>query len=170
MGRVADARTVWLTFPARRPPPQVVGYETHVKVVKNKVAPPFRQAEFDLLFGEGISRTTELVQVGLALGLLKRSGAWYSFTEEAERASAGALVAGNVGQGKDKTKAYLEDYPDAADALERAVRAAMKQAREDAVRDRSSASASKQEGSGGEESEEGVEGGEEPLGGDPSAV
>lgn len=149
----------------------MIGYETQVKVVKNKVAPPFRMADFDLLFGEGISRSAELVHVGVTLGLLKRSGAWYSFTEEAEQASGGVLAAGNVGQGKDKTKAYLEENPEVADALEKAVRAAMVQAREDAARGRAGARAGAQEERGGEEeSDESVGALDEGVEGEHSAM
>lgn len=90
---------------------EVMGSETRVKVVKNKVAPPFRQAEFEILYGEGISKLGELVDFGVKLGFIEKSGAWYSYQ-------------GNrIGQGKDNARQYLSENTAMADELETAVRA-----------------------------------------------
>jgi recombination protein RecA len=89
---------------------EVIGNETKVKVVKNKVAPPFRQAEFDILYGEGISREGEIVDLGVAAGVIEKSGAWYSY-------------GGNrIGQGKDNTRNYLKENPDLARSIEAQIR------------------------------------------------
>jgi len=89
----------------------IIGNETRVKVVKNKVAPPFKQAEFDILYNEGISREGELIDMGVSLGLLDKSGAWYSYSGT------------RVGQGKDNVRNYLREHPDLAADLEAKVRA-----------------------------------------------
>ena len=89
---------------------EVIGNETRVKVVKNKVAPPFRNAEFEIIYGEGVSREGELVDLGVAHELLQKAGSWYSY--EGDR----------VGQGKDNVKTFLKDHPDVADALESRIR------------------------------------------------
>lgn len=89
---------------------EVTGSETRVKVVKNKVAPPFKQAEFEILYGEGISRLGEVVDLGVKLGLIEKSGAWYSY-------------AGNrIGQGKENARQYLQDNPKIAEELEAIIR------------------------------------------------
>jgi recombination protein RecA len=89
---------------------EVIGSETKVKVVKNKVAPPFKQAEFDILYGEGISREGEIVDLGVAAGIIDKSGAWYSY-------------GGNrVGQGKDNARVFLKDNPELAKAIEARIR------------------------------------------------
>jgi recombination protein RecA len=89
---------------------EVIGSETKVKVVKNKVAPPFKQAEFDILYGEGISREGEIVDLGVAAGIIDKSGAWYSY-------------GGNrVGQGKDNARVYLKENPELAKAIEARIR------------------------------------------------
>ena len=89
---------------------EVVGSETRVKVVKNKVAPPFRQAEFQILYGKGIYRNGEIIDLGVQLGLLEKSGAWYSYQ-------------GNkIGQGKANAAKYLEDNQDVRGALDKAIR------------------------------------------------
>ena len=88
----------------------VVGNQTRVKVVKNKVAPPFKQVEFDIMYGEGVSKVGELVDLGSKVGVVEKSGAWYSF--EGER----------IGQGRENTKAYLKEHPDTAAKIEKAVR------------------------------------------------
>ena len=75
---------------------EVVGNQTRVKVVKNKVAPPFKQVEFDIMYGEGISKTGELVDLGVKAGIVEKSGAWFSFDSE------------RIGQGRENAKAYLE--------------------------------------------------------------
>ena len=88
----------------------VVGNQTRVKVVKNKVAPPFKQVEFDIMYGEGVSKVGELVDLGAKVGVVEKSGAWYSF--EGER----------IGQGRENTKAFLKEHPDIAAKIEKAVR------------------------------------------------
>ncbi len=90
---------------------EVVGNETRVKVVKNKVAPPFRQAEFDILYNEGISKEGELIDMGVALGLLEKSGAWYSYSGT------------RVGQGRDNVRNYLREHKEMAADLEAKIRA-----------------------------------------------
>ena len=90
---------------------EVVGSETRVKVVKNKVAPPFRQAEFEILYGEGISRLGEVIDFGVKLGLIDKSGAWYSY--------AGT----RIGQGKDNVRQYLTENPEIAQTIEAQIRA-----------------------------------------------
>ena len=89
----------------------VVGNHTRAKVVKNKVAPPFREGEFDIMFGEGISKIGELVDLGVKLEIIKKSGAWFSYKEE------------RIGQGRDNTKKYLAEHPELAAEIEAAVRA-----------------------------------------------
>jgi len=92
---------------------EVVGNETRVKVVKNKVAPPFKQATFEILYGEGISREGEIIELGVALGLIEKSGAWYS-------------QGGNrIGQGKENVRKFLKENPDIAQTIEIQVRASM---------------------------------------------
>src|SRR5690606_16734366 len=81
---------------------EVVGNQTRVKVVKNKVAPPFKQAEFEILYGEGISREGELIELGTKYNIVDKSGAWYSY--EGER----------IGQGKENVRQFLKDNPDMA--------------------------------------------------------
>src|SRR5690348_6718987 len=90
---------------------EVIGSETRVKVVKNKVAPPFRQAEFEILYGEGTSREGELIEMGVANDLVEKSGAWYSYGGE------------RIGQGKENARQYLKDNPQAADELDKELRA-----------------------------------------------
>ncbi|MDE3735060.1 MULTISPECIES: recombinase RecA [Pseudomonas] len=89
---------------------EVVGSETRVKVVKNKVAPPFRQAEFQIMYGKGIYRTGEIIDLGVQQGLVEKSGAWYSYQ-------------GNkIGQGKANAAKYLEDNPEVSNAIEKIIR------------------------------------------------
>jgi recombination protein RecA len=88
-----------------------VGNQTRVKVVKNKVAPPFKQVEFDIMYGEGISKVGELVDLGVKAGIIEKSGAWFSY--EGER----------IGQGRENSKTFLKGNPKMADTLERAIRA-----------------------------------------------
>jgi recombination protein RecA len=90
---------------------EVTGNETRVKVVKNKVAPPFKQAEFDILYGEGISREGEIIDMGAKEGLVEKSGAWYSYNGE------------RIGQGKDNARQFLKDHPETAAEIENAIRA-----------------------------------------------
>ena len=90
---------------------EVVGNETRVKVVKNKVSPPFRMAEFDILYNEGISRESEIIGLATQLGLIEKSGAWYSYNQE------------KIGQGKENVRAYLKEHADLAQQLEQKIRA-----------------------------------------------
>jgi recombination protein RecA len=85
---------------------EIVGSETRVKVVKNKMAPPFRQVDFEILYGKGISREGELIEMGVPAGLIDKAGAWYSCNGE------------RIGQGKENARAYLETHPDMAKQLE----------------------------------------------------
>ena len=89
---------------------QMIGNHTRAKVVKNKVAPPFREAEFDIMYGEGISQEGELVDLGVQLGLVEKSGSWFSMGET------------RLGQGRDNAKQYFKDHPDEAKALDEAIR------------------------------------------------
>jgi recombination protein RecA len=88
----------------------VVGNQTRVKVVKNKMAPPFRVVEFDIMYGEGISKTGELIDLGVAASVVEKSGAWFSYDGQ------------RIGQGRENAKAYLKENPTVADAIERAIR------------------------------------------------
>ena len=90
---------------------EIVGNSTRVKVVKNKVAPPFKQVEFDIMYGEGISKTGELVDLGVKAGVVEKSGAWYSFGDE------------RIGQGRENAKQFLKDNPGVAQAIEDKIRA-----------------------------------------------
>ena len=90
---------------------EVVGNQTRVKVVKNKVSPPFREAEFEILYGKGISREGELIDMGALHGLVEKSGSWYAY--EGER----------IGQGKDNARTYLIDHPEIAAKIDAALRA-----------------------------------------------
>jgi recombination protein RecA len=91
---------------------EVVGNTTRVKVVKNKVAPPFRQVEFDIMYGEGISKTGELVDLGVKAGVVDKSGAWFSYGDQ------------RIGQGRENAKQFLKDNPDIALQIEDKIRAA----------------------------------------------
>ncbi len=88
----------------------IVGNQTRVKVVKNKVAPPFKMVEFDIMFGEGISKTGELIDLGLRAGIVEKSGSWFSYDSE------------RIGQGRENAKKYLAEHPDVAAAIETAIR------------------------------------------------
>ncbi|HEY8119035.1 MAG TPA: recombinase RecA [Methylophilaceae bacterium] len=90
---------------------EVIGSETRVKIVKNKVAPPFKQAEFDILYGEGISREGEIIEMGSNLKLVEKAGAWYSYKGE------------KIGQGKDNAREYLKEHPEVADEIDAKIRA-----------------------------------------------
>jgi recombination protein RecA len=87
-----------------------VGNRTRVKVVKNKVAPPFKQAEFDIVYGEGISREGSLIDVGVEQGLIKKSGAWYTYDSD------------QLGQGKENVRNFMRDNPDLADEIEKKIK------------------------------------------------
>jgi recombination protein RecA len=89
---------------------RVVGNRTRAKVVKNKIAPPFRQAEFDMMYGEGISREGDLLDLASERGLVHKSGAWYAYQEE------------RIGQGRENAKKYLKEHPELAAALEQQLR------------------------------------------------
>jgi len=92
---------------------EVIGSETKVKVVKNKVAPPFKQAEFDILYGEGISREGEIIDLGVAHKFIEKSGAWYAYNGD------------KIGQGKDNSREYLKEHPEIAAEIEGKIRAAV---------------------------------------------
>ena len=89
---------------------QVTGNQTRVKVVKNKMAPPFRVVEFDIMYGEGVSKTGELIDLGVAAGIVEKSGAWFSFSGQ------------RIGQGRENAKAFLRDNKDVAQKVEQAIR------------------------------------------------
>jgi recombination protein RecA len=89
----------------------IIGNETRVKVVKNKVAPPFKEAEFEILYGEGISFVGELVDLGVKYGFIQKSGSWYAYGNE------------KIGQGKDNVKQYLKEHPEKAVEIEQKIRA-----------------------------------------------
>ena len=89
---------------------EVVGNQTRVKVVKNKLAPPFRQVEFDIMYGEGVSKVGELIDLGVKAGVVEKSGAWFSHDST------------RIGQGRENAKQYLRDHKDVAEAIERKVR------------------------------------------------
>lgn len=93
---------------------EVIGNQVRVKVVKNKVAPPFRKAEFDIMFGEGISRSGEIIDLGAELGIIKKSGSWYSYNDT------------KLGQGRDAAKQCIQDNPELADELEALIFDALK--------------------------------------------
>ena len=93
---------------------EVIGNQVRVKVVKNKVAPPFRKAEFDIMFGEGISRAGEIIDLGANLGVIKKSGSWYSYNET------------KLGQGRDASKQVIKDNPELAEELEGLIFEALK--------------------------------------------
>src|ERR1039458_7108286 len=92
---------------------EVVGNQTRVKVVKNKVAPPFREAEFEIMYGTGISREGEIIEIGAAQGIIDKAGSWYSYNGE------------RIGQGKDNTRVYLQQHADIAKEIEDKIRLKM---------------------------------------------
>jgi recombination protein RecA len=89
---------------------EVIGNETRVKVVKNKVAPPFREAIFDILYGEGISREGEILELGVQHGIVDKSGAWFAYKKD------------RIGQGKDNAREYLKEHPELAAEIEARIR------------------------------------------------
>jgi recombination protein RecA len=89
---------------------EIIGNHTRVKVVKNKVAPPFREAEFDIMFGQGISREGDLLDLGVKVDAVKKSGAWYSYQGE------------KIGQGRENAKLYLREHPQVMQDVENRVR------------------------------------------------
>ncbi len=88
----------------------MVGNRVKVKVVKNKVAPPFRQAEFDIMFGKGISRSGSIIDIGVEMSLVNKSGSWFTYGDQ------------RIGQGRENAKTYLEEHPEVMDALEATIR------------------------------------------------
>ncbi|MGB5328472.1 MAG: recombinase RecA [Gammaproteobacteria bacterium] len=100
---------------------EVVGNETRVKVVKNKVAPPFKQCEFEILYGEGSSREGELIDLGVKNGMIEKAGAWYSYNEE------------RIGQGKDNVRTFLKEHPEMAAEIDQRLRAVLLPKKDDAV-------------------------------------
>ena len=90
---------------------EVVGNQTRVKVVKNKVAPPFKQVEFDIMYGEGVSKMGELIDLGVKAGVVEKSGAWFSYDSQ------------RLGQGRENAKAFLKQNPDVSDKIEQTIRA-----------------------------------------------
>jgi recombination protein RecA len=88
----------------------VVGNQTRVKVVKNKLAPPFKQVEFDIMYGEGVSKVGELIDLGVKAGVVEKSGAWFSYDSQ------------RIGQGRENAKAFLKSNPDVAAEIEKAIR------------------------------------------------
>jgi recombination protein RecA len=92
---------------------EVIGNRTKVKVVKNKVAPPFRTAEFDIMFGAGISKMGELIDYGVKLDIIDKAGAWFSYNDS------------KIGQGKENSKQFLADNPELADEIEQKILLAM---------------------------------------------
>ena len=89
---------------------EVIGNQTRVKVVKNKVAPPFKQVEFDIMYGQGISKTGELLDLGVKAGVVEKSGSWFSHDGD------------RIGQGREQAKTFLSAHPDIADKIEAAIR------------------------------------------------
>ncbi len=89
---------------------EVVGNQTRVKVVKNKLAPPFKQVEFDIMYGEGVSKTGELIDLGVKAGVVEKSGSWFSYNSQ------------RIGQGRENAKQFLRDNPEMADEIELALR------------------------------------------------
>jgi recombination protein RecA len=89
---------------------EVVGNQTRIKVVKNKVAPPFKQVEFDIMYGEGVSKTGELIDLGVKAGIVEKSGSWFSYNSQ------------RIGQGRENVKKFLKENPDMADEIEAAIR------------------------------------------------
>jgi recombination protein RecA len=88
----------------------VVGNQTRVKVVKNKLAPPFKQVEFDIMYGEGVSKMGEMIDLGVKAGVVEKSGAWFSYDSQ------------RIGQGRENAKTFLRNNPDMAASIEAAVR------------------------------------------------
>ena len=90
---------------------EMIGNRTRVKIVKNKVAPPFKEAEFDIMYGTGISHAGEILDLAVKLDIINKSGAWFSYNGE------------RLGQGRDNVKIYLQEHPDFADEIDKQIRA-----------------------------------------------
>ena len=99
---------------------EMVGNRTRVKVVKNKVAPPFKQAEFDIIYGEGISREGSLIDMGVANGIIRKAGAWFTYESD------------QLGQGKENARNFLKNNPKIAEEIDRRIRAALGVVEQDA--------------------------------------
>jgi recombination protein RecA len=99
----------------------VVGNRTKIKIVKNKMAPPFREAEFDIIYGEGISKEGDLIDLGVAQNIVEKSGAWYSYAGE------------RIGQGRENARQFMKDHPDVCKKLDLELRTALGMLRSDAV-------------------------------------
>jgi recombination protein RecA len=121
---------------------EVIGNETRVKVVKNKVAPPFREANFDILYGEGISREGEIVELGVLHKLVEKSGAWYAYKGE------------KIGQGKDNAREFLKANPDIAAEIENSIREAVGVAKLDVVEKATAKVSEKSSGKAGSKASE----------------
>ena len=89
---------------------EIIGNTTRVKVVKNKLAPPFKQVEFDIMYGEGVSKLGEILDLGVKAGLVEKSGSWFSYNSI------------RIGQGRENAKSYLKENPEVAERIERAIR------------------------------------------------
>lgn len=98
---------------------EIIGNSTRVKVVKNKVAPPFKQVEFDIMYGEGVSKIGEILDIGVKAGLVEKSGAWFSYDSI------------RIGQGRENAKAFLKENPEVMARLEKAIRAQTDKVAED---------------------------------------
>ncbi|MGH8188403.1 MAG: recombinase RecA, partial [Steroidobacteraceae bacterium] len=101
---------------------EVIGNQTRVKVVKNKVAPPFREAEFEIMYGAGISRTGEIIDIGVAQGLIEKSGSWFSYKGE------------RIGQGKENARTFLEQHVETAREIETVLREKLLPKRNEALK------------------------------------
>jgi recombination protein RecA len=109
-GSISKSNCMVIFIGALKDRDEVIGNQTRVKVVKNKVAPPFRQVEFDIIYGEGISKTGELIDLGVKCEVIEKSGSWYSYGAD------------RIGQGREKTRQYLKDNPAVADEIETEIR------------------------------------------------
>ncbi len=89
---------------------EVVGNQTRVKVVKNKLAPPFKMVEFDIMYGEGVSKMGELIDLGIKAGIVEKSGSWFSYSSE------------RIGQGRENAKTFLREHPEMSGQIEAAIR------------------------------------------------
>jgi len=102
---------------------EVIGNQTRVKVVKNKVAPPFREAEFEIMYGAGISRVGEIIDMGVQQGFIEKSGSWFSYNGE------------RIGQGKENARAFLTQHPEIAQEIETKLREKLLPAKRGAAKD-----------------------------------
>ena len=107
---------------------EVIGNRTRIKVVKNKIAPPFKEAEFDIMFGKGISKESDILDLAVNLGIIQKSGAWFAYND------------GKIGQGRENAKNYLKENPEIAAEVEQKVRAHYGLAEELKIREKTSES------------------------------